>query len=575
MEVTMKKLLLCLILPVLFAGFIQAQPCSPAVEITMPFTKDGAGHFCFVTTCIAAPINSWNLTRLSINGVDFTNRWADCPILPEPIDGKYYIEYDSTYAWGHFEATGSCCGGVTAAPTNPPTTPPTDPPSAPPTATPTPAMTGYTLVISTGASMTGTTVSINPPGATYSYPATVSYDVPTVVTVTANNYQYPDGAVNIFTGWQGAYTGSTNPLTITVDKLITLTAVYVHGDPTPPPTATPTAVITPVPQSPIIDSLNPTSGTVGTLVTINGSGFAASGNTIIFQNAITDFIWVVQITAGSQDGKTLQFSVPAYLNPYCYYTVPACASPSTQTTDGPYFVSVTASGVTSNVLQFTVTGASTPNPTAEPTPQITVMPPTASPTPTPTPSVTSTPTAIPTPIGGTSTPPPAETPTPEVNVPTPTPIQPVSDPGAGMVWFGTAADSLYLPVQNGSIFSTSVGLCTGSQVLGAYAFDVSYDAAAIAVDTSIGTGGVEALPDGFVSAVNPNTPGILTIAGFDTTGKGPFYSASILRINWKALSVIGVTRLGLTVSNLVDLTTATIGISPTPRSGIGATIDVY
>jgi hypothetical protein len=207
----------------------------------MPFTQDGAGQFCYEATCIAAPINSWNMTRLTINGVDFTNRWADCSAIPSPVDGKYYIMYVGRFPWSHFEATGTCCGGSTA--TLPPTAPPPEPPTSGPTQPPTPGPTEppasppntYILNVTVSGIYEKTTVSIDPPAATYSYPASVSYSAPTTVTITANNYLYPDGAINLFTGWQGDMTGSSNPATILVDGIKNITAVYVHGDPVPPP----------------------------------------------------------------------------------------------------------------------------------------------------------------------------------------------------------------------------------------------------------------------------------------------------------------------------------------------------
>jgi mannan endo-1,4-beta-mannosidase len=77
--------------------------CSPVTrDITVPFTYDGAGTFCWRTTKLGSYINSWNLTSLKINGVDFTNRWANS--YPAPIGGYYYISYSAQYAWSHFEA---------------------------------------------------------------------------------------------------------------------------------------------------------------------------------------------------------------------------------------------------------------------------------------------------------------------------------------------------------------------------------------------------------------------------------------------------------------------------------------
>jgi hypothetical protein len=72
------------------------------VTISIPFTKDGAGEFCYVTSQAIAYVNSWNMSLVEINGVDFTNKWSNN--LPAAIDGKWYITYKATVAWAHFEA---------------------------------------------------------------------------------------------------------------------------------------------------------------------------------------------------------------------------------------------------------------------------------------------------------------------------------------------------------------------------------------------------------------------------------------------------------------------------------------
>jgi hypothetical protein len=40
---------------------------------------------------------------LTINGVDFTNKYAFGSNLPAKIDGKWYIHYEGNYGWSHFE----------------------------------------------------------------------------------------------------------------------------------------------------------------------------------------------------------------------------------------------------------------------------------------------------------------------------------------------------------------------------------------------------------------------------------------------------------------------------------------
>jgi hypothetical protein len=82
---------------------VTATPPPTGTPITLPFVKDGAGDFTWVlSTSQIKLFNSWNLTKLEINGVDYTNKWSST--LPAPAaDGKYYIRYSGAFAWSHFE----------------------------------------------------------------------------------------------------------------------------------------------------------------------------------------------------------------------------------------------------------------------------------------------------------------------------------------------------------------------------------------------------------------------------------------------------------------------------------------
>jgi alpha-L-fucosidase len=80
-------------------------PCSPVTgTVTAPFTYDGAGTFCWQIASIPNYINSWNLTSLKINGVDFSNIYVVPSNLPPKINGYWYVSYSGQYAWSHFEA---------------------------------------------------------------------------------------------------------------------------------------------------------------------------------------------------------------------------------------------------------------------------------------------------------------------------------------------------------------------------------------------------------------------------------------------------------------------------------------
>jgi aryl-phospho-beta-D-glucosidase BglC (GH1 family) len=79
------------------------ETCSPVdAEISASFTQNGAGEYCWTATSCSY-INSWNLSSLTINGVDFTNKYAFGSNLPAKIDGKWYIHYVGNYSWSHFE----------------------------------------------------------------------------------------------------------------------------------------------------------------------------------------------------------------------------------------------------------------------------------------------------------------------------------------------------------------------------------------------------------------------------------------------------------------------------------------
>lgn len=78
-------------------------PCGTPTVIPMPFARDGAGDFCFVTSAAINSINSWNMQLLEINHVPFTNVWSNK--LPPRINGNYYIHYVSNVSFAHFEAS--------------------------------------------------------------------------------------------------------------------------------------------------------------------------------------------------------------------------------------------------------------------------------------------------------------------------------------------------------------------------------------------------------------------------------------------------------------------------------------
>lgn len=79
--------------------------CAQPVAVALPFQKEGAGEFCYAITGNISFVNSWNMSVVEINGVDYTNRWSNS--LPARVDGVYVVRYVGLYPWSHFEASGT------------------------------------------------------------------------------------------------------------------------------------------------------------------------------------------------------------------------------------------------------------------------------------------------------------------------------------------------------------------------------------------------------------------------------------------------------------------------------------
>ncbi|MFX1374831.1 MAG: dockerin type I domain-containing protein [Promethearchaeota archaeon] len=134
----------------------------------------------------------------------------------------------------------------------------------------------------------------------------------------------------------------------------------------------------------------------------------------------------------------------------------------------------------------------------------------------------------------------------------------------GDVWFSVVPDKAI-----GDIFETQVYIDSGTLEVGVYGIDISFDQNVIQVETSVGINGVEAGADGFVTAVNATTPGLLRISGFDTEEKVPGSQLHLLTITWSAVD-IGSSPLNITINTLIDESYQIIG---TPQD-IDGSIDV-
>ena len=79
--------------------------CSPVTStITAPFSYDGAGTLCWQSSNLGSYINSWNTNSVTVNGVNVSNLYVASGSYPAKINGYYYVAYNSSVAWGHFEA---------------------------------------------------------------------------------------------------------------------------------------------------------------------------------------------------------------------------------------------------------------------------------------------------------------------------------------------------------------------------------------------------------------------------------------------------------------------------------------
>lgn len=105
-----------------------------------------------------------------------------------------------------------------------------------------------------------------------------------------------------------------------------------------------------------ITDISPTSGPIGTKITIKGSGFTTTGNVIHF-GLVTDTLNAMGTTYPniSSSNNIIVFEVPARDNPMCPESSPMCPiRASNPITPGAYNLLVSNSNGWSNVLVFRV-----------------------------------------------------------------------------------------------------------------------------------------------------------------------------------------------------------------------------
>jgi endo-1,4-beta-xylanase len=156
--------------------------CNNPKPMTLPTVLNGPANVCLSTSGTIDSVASRLADTLTINGVSYANVATNQ--MPPRINGNYYIRYVAKQSGAQLQVNGTNPSGATS----------------------------YTLALGLGGSGTGTT---SPSPGTYTYPAG------SAVTIAAT-----PGQGSLFSGWSGAVTGATNPLTVTMDGNKSLTANF-------------------------------------------------------------------------------------------------------------------------------------------------------------------------------------------------------------------------------------------------------------------------------------------------------------------------------------------------------------
>jgi endo-1,4-beta-xylanase len=158
-----------------------AAVCSNAKAMTLPTVLNGPSNVCLFTSGTITSVASRLADTFTINGVSYKN--ITSTQMPARINGNYYIRYIARRSASQLQVNGSNGGPV-----------------------------NYSLAVAVGGSGGGTTSPA---------PGNYSYQAGSAATITATPQQG-----SLFSGWGGAASGSTNPLSITMDSNKSLTAYF-------------------------------------------------------------------------------------------------------------------------------------------------------------------------------------------------------------------------------------------------------------------------------------------------------------------------------------------------------------
>ncbi len=155
--------------------------CTDPVSVSLPYTYNGAGPGCYVTSGDITVVQSYSADLVELNGTDITNSYYTD--IPSSIDGVYWIYYEGE-EYGYLGIEGS--GGDTS----------------------------ETVELTTSVTGEG---SVTPSSGTYTLNSTLE-----LTATAATGYE--------FSSWSGDTSATDNPITITMDSDKDIVANFIESE---------------------------------------------------------------------------------------------------------------------------------------------------------------------------------------------------------------------------------------------------------------------------------------------------------------------------------------------------------